>query len=234
MNGRILAVLLLFATGSSPHLIAQASSQERSDLREAVATYIPAGTTDLSVAKVINPDGAAFLVAAWSFASQGGRDASVVVVKQVEQARHVIGRFSVQYGYSPSVVVKPEFTFHGTPVAMVETQFGAAASGLLVLGVSAGSAYNLGSIDANYFDFITLGGVTLLVAHEDANVLDVPHLYKWTGKSFVDNSTEHPEFYRELVAKLRREQDVSQFAPAVRQNFAELVKLAGVAEASQE
>ena len=117
---------------------------------------------------------------------------------------------------------------------MVETQFGAAASGLLVVGVSANSAYNLGSIDANYFDFVALGGVTLLVAHEDANVLDVPHLYKWTGESFVDNSTEHPEFYRKLVAKLRREQDVSQFAPAVRQNFAELVKLAGVADASDK
>jgi len=233
MNGCILAVLLLLATGSQL-LTAQASNRERSDLREAVATYVPAGTTDLSVGKVIAPHGSVFLVAAWSFASAGGRDASVIVVEQVEQARHLIGRFSVPYGYLPSIVVKSEFTFHGTPVAMVETQFGAAASGLLVVGVSANSAYNLGSIDANYFDFVALGGVTLLVAHEDANVLDVPHLYKWTGESFVDNSTEHPEFYRKLVAKLRREQDVSQFAPAVRQNFAELVKLAGVADASDK
>jgi hypothetical protein len=228
----IAVVLLLFAPGHLS-LRAQTGAQERSDLRKAISTYIPTGTTDLSIAQVTNANGLAFLVAAWSLRSGKGFDSNVIVVEQTDDhAEHVIGRFSVPYGYSPNVLVKPEFTFHGTPVALVETQFGAAASSLLVVGASARTAHNLGSIDANYFDFIAIRGLTLLVGHEDVNVLDVPHLYKWTGMAFVDASTEYPEFYRDLVAKLRREQDVSQFAPAVRQNFAELIKLAGVAEAS--
>lgn len=233
MNPCIFLLLLLFAMGGAL-LTAQTASEPRSDLRGAVTSYIPAGTTNLSVAQVISGRGSAFLVAAWSSPSGRGRNASVIVVEQAEKARNVIGRFSVEYGYSPSVVVKPEFRFRGTPVALVETQFGAAASGLLVVGVGEGRAYDLGSIDADYFDFIGLGGVTLLVAHEDVNVLDVPHLYQWTGKSFADDSMNHPEFYKGLVAKLRRERDFSQFAPAVRQNFAKLVKLSGGAEASNK
>jgi len=193
-----------------------------------VSTYVPQTAQDVS--QVALTDGGSHVtLAAWSQPSKDGpgSDSAVIAILGTGKQTKLIWHLKLPGAYSPKLVEKSEFKYRGHPVVVLRVQFGAAASKLFVLGVERGRVLQLGSIEADDFEYANLSGATYLAAHDDSDVLDVPLLYRWTGLAFVDDSQNHPEFYRELAAEIRNKSDVTNFAKPAQLKFAQILRLSG-------
>ena len=134
----------------------------------------------------------------------------------------------IEDSYSPQIRFLPEITVRGLPLAAVERQTGAASSKLDIIGMTAGRITRLNRIDGNTLEIAKLDGSKLpfVIAHRDANILDVPRIYRWSGVRFVEDSDAHRDYYRELFdadrAKLSKDA-----SGAVLVNLARIAVLAG-------
>lgn len=171
--------------------------------------------------------GPKLFIEVWSTMRPESSRTVVTVIRRTGRTTRVLRRFTIDDAYAPIVIVSRDFKYKGNPIALVEAQFGAAASTLEAFGADGGAVRRLASLDGNYFEFVMVSNTPHLLAHEDVNLLDVPRLYRWTGLSFVDDSAKHADYYRQLVTKIRAERDVEHFAPDARLRFAELIRLSG-------
>jgi len=209
-------------------LFCQIAVAQNNPRPNAVSKYIPGNASDVSF--VVSSDSQSKVtLAAWSQPGRNepGFDSGAIAVRETGQHTKVVWRLKLPGAYSPKLFDKSEFTYRGRPIVLLQMQFGAAAAEMRVMGVNGDRVAELGSIEADDFEFTTLKGATYLVAHEDANLLDVPRLYRWTGAGFVDDSANHPEFYRQLANHIRSESDVTKLAKPVQLRFAQIVLLSG-------
>lgn len=141
----------------------------------------------------------------WSIPEEGRGYLSQIVVFQTgrEGNARVLWQSPLDYAYSPRIQFAPEITVEGVPLALVERQTGAASSQLDVVGKASGRVVHLLRIDSYKFDVQRLDGSKLpfIIAHNDASILDVPEIYRWTGGHFVKDSVSHPDYYRRLLAE---------------------------------
>jgi hypothetical protein len=141
----------------------------------------------------------------WSIPEERGGYQSQIVVFQTDT--HGTAKFLWQSflgnSYAPQIRFVEEITVQGLPLALVERQTGAASSQLDVIGKVAGRIVRLLQIDGFKFDVVHLGGSKLpfIIAHTDASVLDVPDIYRWTGRRFEEDSAAHSDYYRQCLAK---------------------------------
>ncbi len=155
---------------------------------------------------------------------------SQIEVFQTDGAGHasIVWQSTIDSAYSPQIRFVEEIAVDGVPIALVERQTGAASSQLDVIGKVAEHVERLLHIDGFKFDVEQLDGSQLpfLVAHRDANILDVPVIYRWTENRFVEDSASHPAYYRELLA-----QDKARLSPnssgAILVNLSRIAILSG-------
>ena len=203
---------------------ADAQTQTSFDvLPTVIRAVIPAEASQVSASLLMSSPKMKLYVVSFNVPS---KDTEVIVVRLTGGAKKIVKRFRIEYGYSPTVIVNKDFRYRGNPVALVQVQFGAAAAGIEVLGVNGSSVLRLGVLRADYFDFVTLGDNLFLVAHDDVNLFDVPILYCWTGTSFANGSTHHPEFYKPLADRFRKASAENKLAPPVQLRFERLLRLA--------
>jgi len=151
----------------------------------------------------------------WAIPEDGAGYLSQIIVFETDR-RAIATRLwqsSIDSSYYPEIRFIPEIRVQGLPLALVQRQTGAASSQLDVIGIAAGRMGRLIHFDGFQFDVVSLDGAKLpfIVAHRDASILDVPEIYRWNGSTFVEDSSSHPVYYRELLAqdkaKLRPDAD---------------------------
>jgi hypothetical protein len=145
-------------------------------------------------------------VLCWSvFIGNGMGFLSQITVLQTDKRGEasVLWQSSLEPAYSPQIKFMPEITMEGLPLALVERQTGAGSWQLDVIGKAAGHIKPLLQLDGFQFDVEKLNGAELpvIIAHEDASILDVPEIYRWNGSGFVETSAAHPEYYRRVLAE---------------------------------
>lgn len=165
-------------------------------------------------------------LAAWDVRTKETTKVVLLAIRRKGAEKRLLARLELSDCYEPKLITEPELRYRRERVVLLQTQFGAAAARIHVLGIGGSRVHRRGSIDADYFDFTTLGDGIYLVGHDDVNLFDVPRLYGWTGSSFADVSTKHPEFYKSLSERIRRQADTATFTPQVRSRYAEVLRLA--------
>jgi hypothetical protein len=214
--------------------IVVAAARTPSRVPPEVSAFIPLTARDVSYLETTS-GGPNVTLAAWSEPSkkhQGSRDVGVVAVRSARTGRKLIWHLKLDGAYSPTLVPRADLTYQREPIVLLQTQYGAAAARIDAVGIAEGKVRHLCSIEGNYFDYTSIGDTTYLVAHDDVNLLDVPHLYRWTGASFADDSQHHPQFYAELAIQIRSKSDISKFAPPVRERYAQILCLSAYPSAS--
>lgn len=140
----------------------------------------------------------------WSIPDQGGGYLSEIIVFETDRQgiSKLLWQSPLDNLYSPRIRFIPEVKAQGLPVVLVERQIGASSSELDVIGRSGGHIASLTEIDGFKFDIAPLDGSKLpfIVTHRDADILDVPDIYRWNGNRFVEDSASHPGYYRKLLA----------------------------------
>ena len=141
----------------------------------------------------------------WSIPeAEAGYLSQIIVVQTDPQGiARLLWQSPLDNSYSPQIRFIPEITVQGLPLALVERQTGAASSQLDVIGKAAGRVVRLLQIDGFRFDVQRLDGRKLpfLIAHSDASILDVPDIYRWNGRRWVEDSASHADYYRQLLAE---------------------------------
>lgn len=224
----VAVLLTTFSTAQSTKLRLETPHSKKGDSGTLEGSFAPRDAQDVSAVLLRElASGQELFIEVWSTIRPESNRSVVAVIRRAGPTTRVLRRFTINDAYAPTVIVSREFMYNGSPIALVEAQFGAAACTLEAFGADGGSVRRLASIHGAFFEFVAESSTPYLLAHEDVNLFDVPRLYRWTGSSFVDDSAKHPDFYRRLVAKIRSERDVEHFAPAVQLRFAELVRLSG-------
>jgi len=143
----------------------------------------------------------------WSNPVEGAGFISQIVVFQTNHngSTRILWESSLDNSYSPEIRFIPEIVLEGLPLALVERKTGAASGELDVIGRKAGRVVVLGELEGFEFEITRLEYAKLpfVVAHQDANILDVPEIYRWNGSRFLEDSRSHPDYYRELLAEDR-------------------------------
>lgn len=144
-------------------------------------------------------------LACWVVPEEGEGYLSQIVVFQVNDDGHarVLWQSGIDPAYSPQIRFVNEILVDGIPLALVERQNGVATSQLDLIGKMSGRFQRLAQIDGFKFEVERLDGSQLpfIIAHTDGNVLDIPVIYKWNGSRFVEDSTSHPAYYRQLLSE---------------------------------
>lgn len=144
----------------------------------------------------------------WSIPEEGAGFISEIVVFQTGQNgdTKVLWQSRLDNSYSPVIRFMPEISVQGLPLALVEQKTGAGSAELYVIGKADGRVVRLDHIDGFQFDFERLDGGKLpyIIAHRDASILDVPEIFRWKGRKFVEDSASHPGYFRRLLAEDRR------------------------------
>lgn len=171
----------------------------------------------------------------WSVPDQASGYLSGIVVVQTDRDGNstVLWDSHVDNSYSPQIRVVPEIQVHGLPLVLVKRQTGAASSELDVIGKTAASFRQLFHVDGFKFDVAPLEGSKLpsIIAHRDASILDVPHIYRWNGGRFVESSDSHPMYYQKLLTHDKKSLPTNPSA-AVLVNLAQIALLSGDRAAS--
>lgn len=166
----------------------------------------------------------------WSIPDQSDGYLSQIVV--LEDGRAGVSRLLWQSrldnSYSPQIRFVPEIRVQGLPLVLVERQTGAGSSELDAIGKVVGGFARLFHVDGFRFDVATLDGSDrpLIAAHRDASILDVPYIYRWDGKRFVEDRTSHRRYYRKLLADDAKNLPSNPSA-AVLVNLAQIAFLSG-------
>ncbi len=144
----------------------------------------------------------------WSIPEQADGYLSQIDVLRIDSRAmaSLLWQSPLAYAYSPKIRFIEEIRTQDLPLALVERQTGAASSQLDVIGKRAGRVERLLELDGFKFDVEHLDGAKLpfIIVHSDANILDVPAIYRWNGVRFVDDSRSHAGYYRDLLSEDRR------------------------------
>ena len=141
----------------------------------------------------------------WVAPQDGKGYLSQIVIFQADsdEPANVLWQSHLDPAYSPEIRFVEEITASGLPIALVERQNGAATSQLDVVAKVSGRFQSLAQIDGFKFEVEHLDGSKLpfIIAHTDGNILDVPVIYRWTGRRFVEDSASHQAYYRQLLSE---------------------------------
>jgi hypothetical protein len=142
----------------------------------------------------------------WSIPEQADGYLSQVAVLQIDgrAMATLLWQSPLTYAYSPKIRFIKEIKTQDLPLALVERQTGATSSQLDVIGKRAGRVERLLELDGFKFDVAHLDGAKLpfIIAHSDANILDVPAIYRWNGVRFMEDSRSHAGYYRDCRSKI--------------------------------
>lgn len=176
------------------------------------------------------PADPALRIVCWSVPDQNAGSLSQIVVLATSNrgGSKMLWQSGIDSSYSPGIRFISEFRTGNLEVGLVERQTGAGSSELDAVGKLGKQFIRLFHADGFQFDVKNLdpGRPAVLIVHRDPSLLDVPAIYRWSGRRFKDDSVSHPGYYQQLLIEDARTLP-SDASPEVLLHLSQIAALAG-------
>lgn len=156
------------------------------------------------------PGHAGLKIAIWGLSATeyGGNLSEIIVFLQnPHSGAKALWRSEIEEAYAPTIEFVPAIASEGLPIALVYQQFGAAWGELELVGRSGGRIRRIQRLMCSFYEVKQLNAdrQDFIIGHDNIDILDVPHIYRWSGRRLMDVSAAHQSFYRVLLQQDEQE-----------------------------